>query len=165
MQKVKLPSGDPNKETTEMGSLYFDTEEMRLVRLSDAENWEQYRVEIFTLNGSDYEEWSNEKLQEFVGRDSSEYLAGHCFDGHSPYGVWTNRASGHTCPECGKFMQTGFYHTTGSGRTAGGFYPGLICTDHHGNSGHCNGHMEFTEVNSKGIYLTATEYLKYRTDN
>lgn len=163
MKAASIPQGDTDKQTTEMGSLYFDPEEKRLVRLSDSENWDDYRVEVITIDDSETEMWAREEVVAFAARNDTEYLAGHCFDGHSPYGVWTNRTSGHPCPECGQFMESGFYHGGGNG-VARKFYPGLTCPDNHGRSGHCPGHMTFEEANKRSIYLTGTEYLERRLD-
>lgn len=155
-----VPTGDRGKRTLEQGSLYADVPNERLVRLSNPNrgpdgNRDLYRVEIFTAEGSEMEGWTDDEIRDFISQPEVEYLAGHCFDSYNPYGVWADDIGRHTCPNCGKFMTTGFYH-------ADKYYPGLVCPDYEGAGAHCDGHLDLEEVILRGIYITAEKYIEER---
>lgn len=160
MNAATLPRGDCSKTTVEQGSLYADPEHQRVVRLSDPENYENYRVEVWTWDNGEVnhstEMWASEDVRSFAAGDATEYIAGHCFDGYSPYGVWATNTGGHNCPECGKFMTGGFYHNGGK------FVPGLTCPDHDAVGTHCPGHMTCDETINRGLYIPVPDYLERR---
>lgn len=166
----ELPTGDRDKTTLEQGSLYADPGVGRLVRFSDPENHDGYRVELWIAepDGSITNEmvfWSHNDVREFVELDHTEYLDGHCFDGHAPYGVYTD-TGGQPCPECGTFMRAGFYYKEATAQHAGGYLPGMVCPNSYHDEttveNDCGGYMDYKTLCQKGLYIPAEEYVERR---
>lgn len=154
----KLPEGDTDKFTREMGSLYRDDANQRLVQFNNYEDYDDYEVRVYTLkpNGDVEREtqyWDDETMNGFIERDDVAYLSGHNFPGSGYYGAFTPEA-GPNCPECGKFMTKGSPE-----RHEDGFAVGYTCNDYKWDH---PGYMTQQDAIDKGYYFTIQRYLKER---
>jgi hypothetical protein len=154
-----IPNGDVTKQTVEVGSLYADHDNQRLVRFDDRNNSDGYVVTVYRLDGSSVveedEQWTNEKKLEFVQRSDVNYLSGHNYPGCGAYGVFSDSLP--SCPDCGKQMEPGSpeYH----GR--GGVVPiGLICPEYEKTNGVHDEYLTQDEAIDQRYYFTVTDYLK-----
>jgi hypothetical protein len=156
-----LPSGDRTETTTEMGSLYIDHANERLVHFDDYENWDDYRVFIHTLreDGTVAKEeafWDDETINAFIESPDTGYLSGHNFPGNGYYGVFVGPTP--NCPECGAFMSPGTpdYHDAWQGLAPVGY----TCAKYERTNGRHEGYMTQQEAIDSGRYLTVSDILE-----
>lgn len=157
-----IPKGDFDETTTEMGSLYVDHANQRIVHLDDYENYDDYRVVDYRLDDDGNlvkteEFWDDEKLQAFINWEKTAYLSGHNFPGNGAYGVFVGPAP--NCPDCGKFMSPGI--PEGNSRLSHTIAAvGYTCKNYGFGPRRCeNGYMHQADAIDKGLYLTIEDYL------
>lgn len=167
--KGALPAGDPDpgRGATDMGALWRDDADERLVRFNNYEDYEDYEVEVYWLDPekwqhddsdvvSERQYWDDDTLEAFVNSPETAWLSGHNLPGVGRYGAFVDGPRPN-CPECGAFMSPGTpdYHGPDTGLPALGF----TCKKYRRTNGGHEGYMTQREAIGRGYYLTIESLL------